>query len=57
MKDTTRVIQSKKRLLMPKDICAILDMLDNQVSYAPYETKLYKACQNWLQNYNRRKYS
>lgn len=46
-----------KGLLTPKDVTKVIDKLENQETYAPYEKKLLRACYMWLKNFMRRKYA
>jgi len=42
---------------MKKQVCEILDFLDDIKVKANYEKVLERACKKWLANYMRRKYS
>lgn len=46
-----------KKMLSPELVAEVAGLLDNQEGdLAPYEEKLLLACDEWLNNYNRRKY-
>lgn len=46
-----------KGLLTPKEVVNIINKLEKQETLASYEKRLLRACDEWLKNYNRRKYS
>jgi len=45
-----------KKMLTPQLVSEVAHLLDIQETLAPYEQKLLDACDEWLQNFNRRKY-
>jgi hypothetical protein len=46
----------RERLLAPEEVANIITKLKTQETMAPYEKRLLNACDNWLLNYNRRRY-